>query len=99
MRLANVVHIIDDILELILLIVTFVFPILMSLLPATVYFVLLRKKYQLRCDEVVVFNQDELIYGHGISIGSGSDKFLCRVKYSNISEIICDEKSSRMQNK
>lgn len=98
--IAHIIYIITvshEIIDFILLLVTVGFPILMSLLPATVYYVSLGKEYRLRCDEVVAFNKDEFVYSHGISIGSGPDRFVCRVKYSDISEIIRDEKSKLVE--
>ena len=97
---ANVIHVIvvsHDAYELILLIVTFGCPMLISLLPATVYYGFIGKNYRFRDREIVTFNQDEFVYSYGSFIGDGPDRCFYKIKYSDISEIICDEKSKLVE--
>lgn len=84
----------SDVLALILLIITFGFPMLLSFLPATVYIIGVGGEYRLRRQEMIVFREDEFIYSHKDDRSGLADcQYCCKVKYSEIKDIIVDEKT------
>lgn len=84
----------DEELYLIYLIITFVFPMLLSFLPATVYIIGVGGDHRLRRKETVVFKEEEFIYTHKDDrSGLADSQYCCKVKYSDIKDIIVDEKT------
>ena len=53
-----------DELDLILLIITFGFPMVLSALPSTVYIIAVGGEYRLRKEEKIIFTEDGLVYSH-----------------------------------
>lgn len=85
-------------LELIFLIMTFGFPMLLSLLPSTVYVIAVGGEYRLRRNETIAFTENALIYSHKDDRSGLLDVVYChKVNYSEIEDIIVDQDSGLVE--
>lgn len=80
-----------DELDLILLIITFGFPMILSSLPSTVYITAVGVEYVLRKEEKIIFTEDGLVYSHRDGRTGLTDAVYCdKVNYSDIDDVIVD---------
>lgn len=80
-----------DKLDLILLIITFGFPMILSALPSTVYIAAVGCEYVLRKEEKIIFTEDSLVYSHRDGRTGLTDTVFCdNVNYSDIDDVIVD---------
>lgn len=84
--------------ELMLLIITFGFPIGLSYLPATVYKASLGREYMFRHQENASFDANNFVYSYRDSRTGLSDQFFAfKIPYDKITEIKRDEKTKLLE--
>ena len=87
-----------DGLDLIFLIMTFGFPMLLSLLPSTVYIIDVGGDYILRRKETIAFTENAIIYSHKDDRSGLLDVvYSHKVNYSEIEDVIVDELSGLVE--
>lgn len=87
-----------DGLDLIFLIMTFGFPMLLSLLPSTVYIIDVGGEYRLRRKETIAFTENSIVYSHKDDRSGLLDVvYSHKVNYSEIDDVIVDELSGLVE--
>lgn len=101
MAIVNILYVAilsKDGLDLIFLIMTFGFPMLLSLLPSTVYIIGVGGEYRLRRRETVSFDEDYFTYSHRDERTGLEDKiFAYRVMYDDINELKFNQKTKVLE--
>lgn len=101
LALINILYVVmlsKDELDLIFLIITFGFPILLSLLPSAVYVIAVGGEYRLRRKETIAFTENSLIYSHKDDRSGLTDIVYChKVSYSEIEEVIVNKDSGLIE--